>query len=90
MAAAFLGLMALRGIAMLFVPASSDLFLFPLRIAIPLALVFGMVVTYVLGQLLGLFGMHTLRDYEARRRISREVLRVAEERAVVPEATIEY
>lgn len=90
LAAAFLGLMALRGIAMLFVPASPDPFLFPLQIAIPVALAFGMAVTYILGQLLGLFGMRTLRDYEARRRISREVLRIAEERAAVPEATIEY
>jgi len=90
LAAAFMGLMVLRGIVLLFVPASPDPFLFPLQVAVPLALTFGMVLTYILGSLLGLFGMRSLRDYEQRRRERRSILLPSDERPAVPEATIEY
>ena len=90
LAAAFLGLMALRGIAMLLAPDSSAPFLVPLPVAIPLAMAFGMAMTYALGRFLGLYGLHTLRDYESRRRIRREIASRPEDRAAVPEATIEY
>lgn len=90
LASVSLGLMALRGITLLFAPGDRDLFFFPLAVSIPLALAFGMVTTYALGRLLGLYGLGTLRDYESRRRASREVLERPDDRAAVPEATIEY
>ncbi len=90
LAAAALGLMVLRGITILVDPASSNDFFFPLYFAIPLALTFGMVVTYILGHYMGLYGLSTLRDYEARRRASREVVVRDVDRAAVPESEIEY
>lgn len=89
LAAAFLGLMALRGATILFAPASQEPFLLPLFAAIPLALAFGMAVSYVTGRILGLYGLHTLRDYESRRRMRRAVV-ARPDRAAVPESTIEY
>lgn len=90
LAAASLGLMALRGITMLLVPQSRDLFLVPLVVAIPLALAFGMAVTYAVGRGLGLYGMRTLGDYETRQRTRREVIGDADGRPATPETTIEY
>ena len=91
MASVALGLMALRGVTLLFAPESSDPFFFPLLVSIPLAFGFGMIATYGLGRYMGLYGMRTLRDYESRGRLRRDVLKVpAEDRAAVPEATIEY
>lgn len=89
LAATFLGMMALRGATVVFVPASQEPFLFPLVIAVPLALASGLAVTYVVGRILGLYGLHTLRDYESRRRVRRTVVTRAD-RAAVPESTIEY
>lgn len=89
LAAAVLGLMALRGAALLFAPASGDPFLFPLVIAIPLALAFGLAVTYVLGRTLGFYGLRTLGDYESRRRARRPVA-ARKDRPAIPESTIEY
>lgn len=89
-ASAALGLMVLRGITLLVNPASSDIFFFPLPVSIPLALGFGLLSTYVLGRYMGLFGMRTLRDYESRRRVSREVFARDVDRAAVPESDIEY
>ena len=91
LASAALGLMALRGITMLFVPSSPDPFLFPLPVSIPLALAFGLAVTYVLGRFMGFYGLSVLRDYESRRRrVRREALAGPEDRPVVPESPIEY
>ena len=90
LASVSLGLMALRGITLLFAPGSRDPFLFPLQVSLPLALAFGMAMTYAIGRLLGLYGLATLRDYGSRRRASREVLERPDDRAAVPEATIEY
>ena len=90
LASAGLGLMVLRGLTLLLAPESSDPFYFPAQIAIPLALGFGLIATYVLGRLMGFYGSRTLRDYEARRRIRREAIERPDDRAEVPEATIEY
>ena len=90
LAAAGLGLMALRGLTLLLAPESENPFYFPLQISIPLALGFGLVVTYWLGRYMGLYGLRTLRDYETRRRVREEVLGPTDERPPVPEATIEY
>lgn len=90
LAAAFLGLMALRGITMLFMPASADPFLFPLQFSIPLALVFGLVVTYFTGAWLGLFGTHVLHNYDWLRRKRGEVVKRPDDRPAVPETTIKY
>ena len=85
-----LGLMGLRGITLLFASGSRDLFFFPLVVSIPLALTFGMIMTYAIGRLLGFYGLSTLGDYESRRYASREVLERPEDRVAVPEAIIEY
>ncbi|TAJ16739.1 MAG: hypothetical protein EPO65_12730 [Dehalococcoidia bacterium] len=90
LAAAALGLMALRGITLLIDPASSDPFFFPLYISVPLALTFGLITTYILGRYMGLYGLRTLHDYESRRRASREVIVRDTDRAAVPESDIEY
>ncbi len=89
LAATFLGMMALRGATVVFVPASQEPFLFPLVIAIPLALAFGLAVTYLVGRILGFYGLRTLSAYESRRRVRRAVVTRAD-RAAVPESTIEY
>lgn len=89
LAATLLGLMALRGVTMLFAPASQEPFLLPLIAAVPLALAFGMAVSYAAGRILGLYGLRTLRDYESRRRMRRTIVARAD-RAAVPESTIEY
>lgn len=89
LAAAALGLMALRGITLLVDPASSDPFFFPLYVSLPLALAFGMITTYILGRYMGLYGLGTLRDYEARRGASRGVVVRDVDRAAVPESEIE-
>jgi hypothetical protein len=85
-----LGLMALRGVTMLLAPEDAPPFWLPIEFLIPVALAFGLTMTYGLGRFLGLFGMRTLRDYESRRRIREEVLERPDGRAAVPEATIEY
>ncbi len=85
-----LGLMALRGVTILFAPDDASTFWLPIQFLIPTALGFGLAMTYGLGRFLGLFGMRTLRDYESRRRVRDEVLGRPEDRAAVPEATIEY
>lgn len=90
LAAVLLGLMALHGVMLLFTPDSPDTFFFPLPVAIPLASAFGLAATYGLGRLLGLVGLRDLRDYEARRRIRREIPKRPGGRAAVPESTIEY
>ena len=90
LAAAALGLMALRGITLLVDPASPDPFFFPLYVSLPLALAFGMITTYILGRYMGLYGLRTLHDYESRRRASREVVVRDPDRAAVPESEIEY
>lgn len=90
-ASAALGLMALCGVTLLFAPESSNPFFFPLMVSILLAFGFGMIATYGFGRYMGLYGMRTLRDYESRRRLCRDVLKVTDEgRAAVPEAMIEY
>ncbi len=85
-----LGLMALRGITLLFTPESPDPFFFPFVVSIPLALAFGIAVTYGIGRSMGLLGLRAIYDYESRRRTRREVLTGPEDRPAVPEATIEY
>lgn len=90
LAATFLGLMALRGLAILFDPASPRPFLLPLPVALTVALAFGLAVTYVLGRSLGLYGLRTLRDYESGRRARQEVRTRDAERPSVPEPEIEY
>lgn len=90
LASAALGLMALRGLTIVLAPESENPFYFPLQISIPIALGFGLVVTYWLGRYMGLYGLRTLRDYETRRRVRRDVLGTDDDRPPVPEATIEY
>lgn len=90
LASAGLGLMVLRGLTLLLAPESADPFYFPAQIAIPLALGFGLITTYVLGRVMGLYGSRTLRDYENRRRIQQDVVERPQDRVEVPEATIEY
>lgn len=82
--------MALRGVTMLFAPADAPTFWLPTQALIPVALGLGLLITYGFGRLLGLFGMRTLLDYESRPRVREQVQGRTEERAAVPEATIEY